>query len=121
MLRLDLIKACEPYVQDMAVAGENRSDIGLLIFPSPNAPAAPDSPAYRDALRQRIEAYNARESGSSRRIARAIIMTEPPDIDAGEITDKGYLNQRRIIARRAALVEALYSEAPDESVMRFAR
>ena len=48
-------------------------------------------------------------------------MTEPPDIDAGEITDKGYLNQRRIIARRAALIEALYSEAPDKSVMRFAR
>lgn len=121
LLRLDLIKACEPYVQDVVVAGENRSDVGLLVIPSPNAPSAPDSAAFRDALRQRIEAHNARESGSSRRIARAVIMTEPPDIDAGEITDKGYLNQRRIIARRAALIETLYSEAPDKSVMRFAR
>jgi len=121
LLRLDLIKACEPYVQDVVVAGENRSDIGLLVIPSPNAPAAPDSLDYRSALRQKIETYNARESGSSRRIARAIVMTEPPDIDAGEITDKGYLNQRRIIARRAALIEALYSEAPDTSVMLFTR
>jgi feruloyl-CoA synthase len=121
LLRLDLIKACEPYVQDVVVAGENRSDIGLLVILSPNAPAAPDSRAYRDALRQKIEAYNAGESGSSRRIARAIIMTEPPDIDAGEITDKGYLNQRRIIARREALIETLYSDAPDNSVMLFRR
>jgi feruloyl-CoA synthase len=121
LLRLDLIKACEPYVQDVVVAGENRSDIGLLVIPSPNAPAAPDSRAYRDALRQKIEAYNAGESGSSRRIARAIIMTEPPDIDAGEITDKGYLNQRRIIARRTALIETLYSDAPENSVMLFRR
>lgn len=121
LLRLDLIKACEPYVQDVVIAGENRNDIGLLIIPSPNAPAAPGTLDYRSALRQKIEAYNARESGSSRRIARAVIMTEPPDIDAGEITDKGYLNQRRIIARRAALINALYSEAPDNSVMLFAR
>jgi feruloyl-CoA synthase len=121
LLRLDLIKACEPYMQDVVIAGENRNVIGLLIIPSPNAPAAPDTLDYRAALRQKIEAYNARESGSSRRIARAIILTEPPDIDAGEITDKGYLNQRRIIARRAALIEALYGEAPDNSVMLFAR
>ena len=47
-------------------------------------------------------------------------MTELPDIDSGEITDKGYLNQRRIIARRAALVETLYADAPDPSVMLFA-
>ena len=121
LLRLDLIKACEPYLQDVVIAGENRNDIGLLIIPSPNAPAEPGSAAnIATRLRQTIDAYNARESGSSRRIARAIIMTELPDIDSGEITDKGYLNQRRIIARRAALVETLYADGPDPSVMLFA-
>ena len=120
LLRLDLIKACEPYLQDVVIAGENRNDIGLLVIPSPNAPAKPASQDYRDALRQVIDAYNARENGSSRRIARATIMTELPDIDSGEITDKGYLNQRRIIARRAALIETLYADGPDPSVMLFA-
>ncbi len=120
LLRLDLIKACEPYLQDVVIAGENRNDIGLLIIPSPNAPAKPGSPEYLDALRQAIDAHNARENGSSRRIARALIMTELPDIDSGEITDKGYLNQRRIIARRAALIETLYADGPDPSVMLFA-
>ena len=120
LLRLDLIKACEPYLQDVVIAGESRNDIGLLIIPSPNAPAEPHSHDYRDALRRTIDAYNARESGSSRRIARAIVMTELPDIDSGEITDKGYLNQRRIIARRAALVETLYADGPHPSVMLFA-
>ncbi len=121
LLRLDLIKACEPYVQDVVVAGENRNDIGLLVIPSPNAPVAHDDPAYRDALRQKIESHNAQAGGSSRRIARAMIMTEPPDIDAGEITDKGYLNQRRILARRASLIERLFSDSPDTSVMLFER
>lgn len=115
LLRLDLIKACEPYMQDAVIVGENRSDIGILIIPNPNA----DRAILSAALREKIEAYNAREAGSSRRVARAVIMTELPDIDTGEITDKGYLNQRKIIARRASLIETLYSDAPHEQVMLF--
>lgn len=115
LLRLDLIKACEPYMQDAVIVGENRNDIGILIIANPNA----DRATLSAALRAKIEAYNAREAGSSRRIARAVIMTELPDIDAGEITDKGYLNQRRIIARRTSLIETLYSEAPHAQVMLF--
>lgn len=117
LLRLDLIKACEPCMQDAVIVGENRSDIGILIIPNPNA----DRATLSAALREKIEAYNAREAGSSRRIARAMIMAELPDIDAGEITDKGYLNQRRIIARRTSLIDTLYSEAPDASVMLFSK
>ncbi len=117
LLRLDLIKACEPYMQDAVIIGENRSDIGILVIPNPNA----DRATLTDALRGKIDAHNAREAGSSRRIARAMIMTELPDIDAGEITDKGYLNQRRIIARRTSLIETLYSEVPDASVMLFSK
>jgi len=116
LLRLDLIKACEPYMQDAVIVGENRSDIGILIIPNPQA----DRATLSEALRAKIETYNAREAGSSRRVARAVIMTELPDIDAGEITDKGYLNQRKIIARRTSLVETLYSGVTDESVMLFA-
>ncbi len=53
-----------------------------------------------------------RAPGSSHRIARALILEEPPSIDAGEITDKGYINQRAVLTRRAGLVEALYGDDP---------
>jgi len=55
----------------------------------------------------------AREGGSASHPARVLIMSEPPSIDADEITDKGYLNQRAVLERRAALVEKLYSADPD--------
>ncbi|HUK04922.1 MAG TPA: feruloyl-CoA synthase, partial [Burkholderiales bacterium] len=54
----------------------------------------------------------AREPGSSTHPVRLIVLDEPPQIDAGEITDKGYLNQRAVLERRAAQVEKLYSSDP---------
>ena len=64
-----------------------------------------------------VRAYNAAHPGSSQRVARVLLMTEPPNIDAGEITDKGYLNQRAILARRVELVERLYSDAPGDDAI----
>ena len=68
-------------------------------------------------IRERLRAFNATAGGSSRRVARFIVMTEPPSIDAGEITDKGYVNQRATLERRAALVDGLYSNPPAEGVV----
>jgi feruloyl-CoA synthase len=59
-----------------------------------------------------LERFNAAAGGSSRRIGRFIFMTEPPSIDAGEITDKGYVNQRATIKHRAPLVELIYAGGP---------
>ena len=50
---------------------------------------------------------------SSTRPTRLLVMSEPPSIDANEITDKGYMNQRAVLERRAALVEKLYSSSPE--------
>jgi feruloyl-CoA synthase len=61
--------------------------------------------------------HNARNPGSSTRITRVLLMTEPPAIDANEITDKGYINQRAVLARRAALVERLYAADPGADVV----
>jgi len=60
----------------------------------------------------------AAEGGSSTYAARALLMAEPPSIDANEITDKGYINQRAVLARRAALVEVLHAERPATDVIR---
>ncbi len=55
--------------------------------------------------------------GSSMRIARAMLMAEPPSIDGNELTDKGYINQRAGLERRAALVAKLYADQPGEDVI----
>jgi feruloyl-CoA synthase len=51
-------------------------------------------------------------SGSSNRIARALVLEEPPSLDAGEMTDKGSINQRAVLSRRKNLVKELYSDSP---------
>ena len=58
---------------------------------------------------ERLAEFNRTSGGSSRRVGRFTIMAEPPSIDAGEITDKGYVNQRATLERRHALVQALYA------------
>ncbi len=61
----------------------------------------------------------ANDAGSAARVERLVVMARPADLDAGEITDKGYVNQRKVLARRAALVEMLYAEpAPREWLWR---
>ena len=54
---------------------------------------------------------------SPTRIARAIVLDEPPSLDAGEMTDKGSINQRAVLARRKSLVEELYRDPPSERVL----
>ena len=125
VLRPDLVAACSPYIHDAVICGQDKPMIGALVWPSPAAIGAlaadpgPGTPLDKLAaiLRERIAAFNAAAGGSSRRIGRVTILTEPPSIDAGEITDKGYVNQRAVLERRAALVEALYAAAPGEAVI----
>ena len=109
-LRLKLISALAPLVQDIVIAGHDRDAVGLLLFPS----AAQDED-LRERIAVALRAHNREESGASSRAVRsAILLTEPPSIDAGEITDKGYINQRAVLDRRAALVEALFTpDHPD--------
>ena len=64
------------------------------------------------ALPSASDAFAGQSTGSSNRITRAIVLEEPPSLDAGEMTDKGSINQRAVLARRAALVEELYRDPP---------
>ena len=63
----------------------------------------------REELRARLAAFANTSTGSSNRVCRAILLAEPPWLDAGEMTDKGSINQRAVLERRAALVEQLYA------------
>jgi feruloyl-CoA synthase len=122
-LRTAVITAGAPVVQDVVVTGHDRQAVGLLVFPSPAGcrslcrDLAPDAPlaelVRRPEVRRRLAAglaaHNAANPASSRRIRSAVLLAELPSIDAGEITDKGYVNQRAVLARRAALVERLHA------------
>jgi feruloyl-CoA synthase len=70
------------------------------------------APEVRDRLTACLTAHNAVNRSSSRRIARALLLADPPSIQAGEITDKGYVNQRAVLERRSGLVEQLYGGDP---------
>jgi feruloyl-CoA synthase len=129
-LRTDAIAAASPVVQDALVTGHDRAFVGLLVWPNLHAcrqiAGNPDA-AYEDVVRhpdvlaclkQGLQAHNrSSEGASSLRIARAMLMSEPASIDGNELTDKGYINQRAGLDRRAALVERLYAERPGEDVI----
>jgi feruloyl-CoA synthase len=134
-LRLRALEALAPIAQDVVVAGHDRDEIGLLVFPNLAAcrrvctdlasDASPACVCEHPAVRARVEtglsALKSASSGSSTCARRALLLLDPPSIDAGEITDKGYLNQRMILARRAALVETLYRDPIDPRVIVLSR
>ena len=108
-LRAAFVQHFAPLVRDVVIAGDGRSEPGALIFPIEK----PD----REILRERLRTFASKSTGSSNLIRRAIILEEPPSLDAGEMTDKGSINQRAVLRRRAALVEELYREPPGEEVL----
>lgn len=124
-LRPDLVAACSPWVMDAVICGQDKPFIGALFWPSMAgmqtlaADAGPGTPLEKltALLSEKLAAFNATAGGSSRRIGRFVIMTEPPSIDAGEITDKGYVNQRATLERRDALVQNIYANPPGAGVV----
>ena len=129
-LRLEVIAACAPVVQDVVVTGHDRRGDRPARLPQPGrlplALLRPERrrpldelirrPEVRGRLAAGLAAHNATNRANSRRIARALLLAEPPSIQSGEITDKGYVNQRAVLDRRAAIVERLYV-SPDSEVL----
>jgi feruloyl-CoA synthase len=114
-VRVKLIAAGNPLIQDAVITGHDRDEVGALVFPSP---AAKD--LAPEALRAKIAAALgslAAEGGSSMHPVRALITADPPSIDANEITDKGYINQRAVLERRAVLVQRLHAKQPGADVI----
>ena len=117
-LRIALVDACAPRVQDAVIAGHNRDELSALLFVAdPGEDAARDE--LRSFIREALQRFNAESPASSTAIARVSLQFTPPSLDAGETTDKGYINQRRVLENRAETVEALYREpfGPDVLVI----
>jgi len=126
-LRLDLLGCLAPLAADLVVTGHDRDEIGVLIFPNMDAfaDAGHDSQEADGALLDReLGAEIARRlagrakiaTGSSTRVARALVMAEPASLGDGEMTAKGSLNARKVLSRRAALVERLYDDADPATI-----
>jgi feruloyl-CoA synthase len=118
VLRTAVLAACAPALQDLVVCGHGRDQIGILAWPDPSA--CRDLLgwiAVLDVVRRGIATHNRSHPGASTRIARVHLMAEPASIDANEITDKGYINQRAALERRADLVQKLFVDPPAPDVM----
>ena len=111
-LRVKLIAVANPLIQDAVITGHDRNEIGALVFLNPAAASGLAPETLRERLAQALRSL-AQDAGSSTHPARLLVMSEPPSIDANEITDKGYINQRAVLERRAALTERLYGDAPE--------
>jgi feruloyl-CoA synthase len=112
LIRRDLVTALQPFVADAVICAPNQPWLGALIWLT-----VADKPEVRTALLERLKQFNAGRRGSADRIARLLILQAPPSAEAGEITDKRSVNQRRVLERRADDVTSLYADAADPRVI----
>jgi feruloyl-CoA synthase len=116
-LRMKVVSALAPYAQDVVITGHDRSEIGALVFLTESGRLLPPA-EMAEYLRLGLRALGQEGAGSSQTPRRALLLPDAPSAAAGEITDKGYVNQRQVLARRAAEVEALYATPADPRVVR---
>jgi feruloyl-CoA synthase len=123
-LRAKIAGLGAPYVQDAVITGLNLREVGAMIFPLVPAvrklSGLPDSASLADVLASApvlahfqglLNQLAASATGSASRVARLCLLADPPSLDKGEVTDKGSINQRAVLAHRAALVEAFHGDA----------
>jgi len=120
-LRLEVLGKLKGLAADVVITGADRTDVGLLIVPTPAVAegARPDGGALMSdraaEIAERLKP--AANDGSAHAIRRALILAEPPSMGDGEVTAKGNLNFRKLLARRAGLVDRLYSDS-DAAIIR---
>jgi feruloyl-CoA synthase len=123
-LRVNGIAALAPLAQDIVVTGHGGDHVRFLVFPNIAAcralAALTDDASVEDvlgsgtvrmAIANGLAKLKAQSGGSAGHATRALLLTEMPSVDYGEITDKGYVNQRAVIARRAAEVAVLEDDS----------
>ncbi|MDG1471834.1 MAG: feruloyl-CoA synthase [Ascidiaceihabitans sp.] len=122
-LRLATLAALTPWAQDVVITGAGRADLGVLIVPNMAHLTALDlqpavdagaltDPVMMAAIGEKLAIFSARATGSATRIARALVMADPPSMGAGEATAKGNINFAKLLSNRGDLLERLYSNDP---------
>jgi feruloyl-CoA synthase len=116
-LRVKLVSALSPWVADAVITGHDRGELGALLFLSEAGRALPEAERAK-RLHEGLVRLAAEGGGSSQVPTRLRWLDGLPDAASGEITDKGYLNQRIALTRRAAEVAALHADTPDARTVR---
>jgi feruloyl-CoA synthase len=130
-LRAAFIAHFAPLVRDVVLTGADRDEVAVLIFPDfdacrkiaarlptdASASLLVADQSVKEAFARLIDSFAAASTGASSRVTRAVLLAEPPSLDIGEMTDKGSINQRAVLAHRAAIVEELYAAAPASRVI----
>ena len=128
-LRVAAVSAMGGVASDAVVCGEGQAGVGLLVFLSApqcraltaDAADLAGHPAVRQAVRDGLERFNAAAGGGGSKVARALILSDAPNPEAGEITDKGYINQTLARARRAPDIARLFADPPGPAIAVFGR
>jgi feruloyl-CoA synthase len=122
-LRAGLVSESGGLLGDAVITGHDRDYAAALAWVNQlearrafGEDVALDDPRLREHLTDALRRLNT-GAGSASRVERLLLLDEPPDLDAGEITDKGYVNQRRVVDRRADAVARLYARPPDPAVI----
>ena len=111
-VRIRLIAACDSLVQDAVITGHDRSEVGALVWLNAASAQRLGEAEVFSRLQAALASLHADAAGSSIAPKRLLVLEHPPSIDAGEITDKGYINQRAVLDRRAAHVDHLHAGGP---------
>jgi feruloyl-CoA synthase len=118
-LRAELLKLLAPYVSELVICAEGRPHLTLMLWPNLSALAADKKTEseLHEFIIDRLHRHNVSHVGSSSRIKRAMLLTEPPVVEAHEISDKGSVNRSIVLLRRAASLEMLYQNPPPLGVI----
>jgi feruloyl-CoA synthase len=114
-LKTALILHFAPYVRDAVIAGHDRDDVTALLFPDPEHYSKLADP--QTVFQELLSSFARHSTGSSNRVARALVLQDPPSLDAGEITDKGSLNSAAVLRRRGLDVDRLYEDPPGSGIL----
>jgi feruloyl-CoA synthase len=127
MLRVAAVAALAPLAQDIVIAGHDEDEVRFLVFPNVAAcrgvSGLPETASLalvlahakvREAVAQGLAKLKAQNSGSAGHATRALLLIDPPSIDGGEITDKGYINQSAVLVRRTDALAKLRDDASRE-------
>lgn len=134
-LRGRILSHFASFVRDVVITGHDRDEVGLMIFGDVDECRALCSglertssaaeifghPKVRRHFQELLQSFAMEATGSSNRVTRAILVQEPPSLDAGEITDKGLLNQRAVLDRRTAILDQLYASEPSPQILRISK
>lgn len=124
-VRAKLTDALGGVARDVVLTGDGEEMLGALLVPFrpeiekvvPGGKEMADAELFTDSalaqvIAERLGAYNAKATGSSMRVPLAMMLVEPLDLDKGEVTDKGSVNQRAVLRERSDLVRAIYEDDP---------